>query len=261
MRLKTYTIPVLTLLFSACVVAPATATQTQDYYQTGSIISEEISLQDQNQSSQGLTQLLEELDKPVNLLYLFGGGGMGHERTQETGGLWCPDSFEDMHILRSLAKHFEGRVGFIPIAIPPVFHTKLLGFGERVMLDAPSTDLNNQQALKAFIDSTQTAFDARTIPIQPLYDLYFNLLISEQAQEQRKATSPRQKWHGAFRAADETQSYGVPNFWLVDNQGKVLREPFRGNVYHPHNEDISINYSLLDVVTAIKDALTATNVK
>ena len=240
-------------------MAPAAA--AQDHYQTGSIISEEISLQDQNQTSQSLTQLLEELDKPVNLLYLFGGGGMGHERTQKTGGLWCPDSFEDMHILRSLAKHYEGRIGFMPIAIPPVFHTKLLGFGERVMLDPASTDQDNQLALKAFIDSTQTAFDARTIPIQPLYDLYFNLLISEDAQELREATSPRQQWHGAFRAADETQSYGVPNFWLVDNKGKVLREPFRGNVYHPHNEAISINYSLQDVVAAIEDALIATNVK
>lgn len=254
MRYKAYAIPVLIQLLSLCFVAPAAA--GQDHYQSGSIITKKISLQDQNQTPQSLTQLLEELDKPVNLLYLFGGGGMGHERTKTTGGLWCPDSFEDMHILRSLAKHYKGLIGVIPIAIPPVFHTSKLGFAARVMLDGSSSDQKYQDALSAFIKSTQSSFDAGTIPIQPLYDLNFNLLVSEETQEQRKSsTRPRRQWHGTFRAADETQSYGVPNFWLVDAQGKILREPFRGNIYHPHGGDININYTLKDVSAAIESAL------
>jgi hypothetical protein len=62
-------------------------------------------------------------------------------------------------------------------------------------------------------------------------------------------------WYGAFRAVDEAQFYGVPSFWLVDDSGKVLAAPFRGNVYHPHGADVRINYTYNDVDAALQRAL------
>ena len=62
-------------------------------------------------------------------------------------------------------------------------------------------------------------------------------------------------WQGVFRAPDEPQFYGVPSFWLVDNQGEVLWAPFRGNIYHPHGADVSINYTFSDIDDALKDLL------
>lgn len=64
------------------------------------------------------------------------------------------------------------------------------------------------------------------------------------------------EWQGAFRAPHEEQTYGVPAFWIVDENGKVVEQPFRGNIYHPHGDDVmSVNYSLKDIVFALNQHL------
>jgi hypothetical protein len=92
--------------------------------------------------------------------------------------------------------------------------------------------------------------------VQPFYDNQFDFLISQEQRGLRSKIHPAQQWHGAFRAENETQHYGVPNLWLVDSTGKIIAEPFRGNVYRPHGGSISINYTLRDVVEVIETQLT-----
>ena len=227
----------------------------REHYEQGSEVSELASLYDQSGQKVNFRALLAESAKPVNVVFLFGGGAMGFDKARKTGGLWCPDSYEDSHIVRSLAKQYKGKVGFFPVAIPPVFHSKHMGFSERVFLDQAVKDVDFTKARKSFIESTQAAVERGVIPVQPYYDLDFDLLISEKAINERASDDYEQSWHGTFRAADESQRYGVPNIWLVDNEGRVLAQPFRGNVYQPHGGDFEINYTLKDVSEAIKKHL------
>lgn len=250
-------LPLLTVLILGLISTSANAEMegAAIHYDLGSQISEQIRVQDRNGSELSLRQLISRQEQNLNVVFIFGGGGMGHEKTMDTGGLWCPDSFEDMKILRSLHSRYENSLGMVAIAIPPVYHTQKLGFENRVLLDSSKQSAEYQRAKNAFIESTQAAFSNGTIPIQPVYDAEFNLLISAEQQQSRIANQPIEQWHGAFRSANETQSYGVPNLWLVDKQGNVVAKPFRGNVYHADGNDIEINYSLNDVLAKIDELL------
>ena len=222
----------------------------QQHYQLDSVISEQVTVTDKTGAELSLQKLVADSGAKLSVVFIFGGGGMGHQRADKNGGLWCPDSYEDMHILRSLHNHYKGKLAIIPIAVPPVFHSELLGYTKGLFFrDKANPDY--QKALMSFIDSTQTAFKQGTIPVQPFYDNDFNLLISRQHSEQRSKVTPIKPWHGAFRAENETQHYGVPNLWLLDASGKVIAEPFRGNIYRPHGGAISINYTLKAVVDVI----------
>ena len=226
----------------------------QQHYQLGSQLSEQVTVSDNAGAAIGLAKLIADSEAELSVIFIFGGGGMGHKRATKNGGLWCPDSYEDMHILRSLHNHYKGRVAIMPIAVPPVFHSELLGY-EKDLFFTDKASLNYKKALNSFVDSTEAAFKQGTIPVQPFYDNDFNLLISQQRSKQRSAISPVKPWHGAFRAANETQHYGVPNLWLIDANGKIVAEPFRGNIYRPHGGDIKINYTLNDVVEVIEENL------
>lgn len=242
----------LAIILFFCLAPLAAAAQDEGRYTAGSQISASVTVQDKTGNSHRLAQRILDSGHELNIVYLFGGGGMGHAQTNATGGLWCPDSFEDMHILRSLVNHYHDKLGFFAIAIPPVYHMRQLGFTERSLLDGQRGEDSHQAAREAFIDSTEQAFARGTIPVAPLYDLEFNFLISDKQARLRKYADPPQPWHGAFRAKNENQQYGVPNLWLIDGQGKVLVEPFRGNVYRAHGGDITINYTLTDVIAAIE---------
>ena len=246
-------------LLLAGVVDAAQADASSDknnnfHYRKGSIISEQVVILDAQGLPHHLRDLLRVPGKKLNILFVFGGGAMGSSRS--TGGIWCPDSFEDLHIYRTLLDNYGDRVGFIAVACPPVFHSKSMGFVDRVFLDYPPEAVNFKAALAAFISSTLTAVETGIIPHQPYFDPRFRMLMSPQEQESLPvAYGSIPSWQGAFRAADETQSYGVPNFWMLGAQGEVLVEPFRGNVYHPHGGTLKINYSLSDIRSAIELAL------
>lgn len=227
---------------------------SQQHYQLGSHISEQVTVSDKAGAEISLQKLIADSGAKLSVVFIFGGGGMGHERAEKNGGLWCPDSYEDMHILRSLHNHYKDKVAILPIAVPPVFHTESLGY-KKGLFFTDKTNPDYQKALMSFIDSTQTAFKQGTIPVQPFYDNDFNLLISQQHGKLRNKVIPVKEWHGAFRAVNEKQYYGVPNLWLVDSTGKVIAEPFRGNIYRPHGGGISINYTLKEIVEVIEAKL------
>ena len=227
---------------------------SQEHYQAGSHISEQVMVRDKSGAEISLLKLIADSEAQLSVVYIFGGGGMGHHRADKNGGLWCPDSYEDMYILRSLHNFYEGTVSVIPVAVPPVFHSELLGYEKGLFLKGKAAP-DYRAALASFVESTQASFQQGTIPVQPFYDNDFNLLISRKQSSLRNKVNPAKFWHGSFRAENETQHYGVPNLWLVNSRGKVVAEPFRGNVYRPHGGSISINYTLKDVIEAINNQL------
>ena len=62
-------------------------------------------------------------------------------------------------------------------------------------------------------------------------------------------------WQGVFRAPEETQFYGVPSFWIINKNGEVLAAPLRGNIYHPHGEDVTINYTFSNIDRVLQGLL------
>lgn len=231
----------------------ADAESSFDFYDRGSSISAEVYVSSLDGKKEYLSQLIAATNKPINVLFIFGGGALGDERASDTGGIWCPDSFADLNILRTLHEEYQDRVGFIPIACPPVFHTKGIGFADRAFLDYAASDSEYQSAKNAFVESTKAAFESGLIPTEPYLDHRFRLLMGAQQKQQLEAAyGDVPSWQGAFRAANETQSYGVPNFWLSNASAKILTQPFRGNVYH--GQEV-ISYTVKDLATAIDTEL------
>jgi hypothetical protein len=59
----------------------------------------------------------------VNVLFIFGGGDLG---SKMPGHLWCQDSFEDTHILRTLHGKYQNKaVGFVAVASAPAYHSEV----------------------------------------------------------------------------------------------------------------------------------------
>jgi hypothetical protein len=230
----------------------ASREQTPLFYEKGSVLSEDIFVTDSEHQPHSLTNLI---DATPTVLYIFGGGAMGDERP--AGGIWCRDTFEDLYILRTVVdKYKDAAVKIIPVACPPVFHTHYLGSEKDVFTDFSEESDEFISARQAFIDSTQKAVRSGVIPLQPYYDVRMKLMINKKQQSPFTENYGRQEpWLANFRAADEQQTYGVPNLWLLNNKAEVITEPFRGNIYHPHGGAISINYTLVDVLNAIDKAL------
>lgn len=229
---------------------------TFEFYAQDSVISDDVFVSGLNDQKHYLNQLIAAMDKPVNVVFIFGGGGLGHERASDTGGIWCPDSYQDLEILRTLYESYHAQLGFIAIACPPVFHSKMLGYSDRVFLDFAATNEEYRRAKVAFVESTQNAYEKGLIPIQPYFDHRFRLLMgAKEKQELKSDYGVIHNWQGAFRAAQEAQSYGVPNFWICDSVGKILSQPFRGNIYHPHEGGSTLAYTAKDLTAKIDSLL------
>ena len=223
-------------------------------YQEGDTISPEVFVSDKTQNRHRLLSILENNSpNKINVLFLFGGGAMGHN---SPGGIWCPDSFEDLHILRTLKDAYKNtQVGFVFVACAPVFHSKYLGYSDRLFLDQPDDSLEFKNAVKLFIDSTQAALENGIIPQQPYFDLRLRLMM-DSSPGRSPTAGTIYDWQGKFRDPDEKQKYGVPNIWLLDKKGTILTPPFRGNMYHPKAGDsFQISYTFSDVDHAIKQQL------
>jgi hypothetical protein len=223
-------------------------------YQQGDRISSEIFVSDKSQNRHHLLSILESNSpNKVNVLFIFGGGAMGHN---SPGGIWCPDSFEDLHILRTLKDEYQDtEVGFVFVACAPVFHSKFLGFSDRLFLDQPDDSEEYKNAVRLFIETTQLALEKGIIPQQPYYDFRLRLMM-DRTPGRSPTTDTIHDWQGKFRDSDETQKYGVPNIWLLDNNGTILTPPFRGNMYHPvPGDNFQISYTVSDVDNAIRQQL------
>jgi hypothetical protein len=237
------------------LVQAAPALTQPQHYGKGAVIDPAITVADATGSSVSLSSVLAEQPDALHVLFIFGGGDMGGGMP---GHLWCADSFEDTHILRTLhGKYAAKGVRFIPVAVPPAYHSQMLGQPARVFLDAAADSPELATARQAFIDSTLAAQAAGMLPEQPWFDLHLNLMLnrSEGLLPATLSSAALPGWQGAFRAAGETQFYGVPSFWILSADGRVLHEPFRGNVYHPHGGSVQINYTFADLDAALQQLL------
>ena len=240
--------------FSLLTKVYANPIDTPVNYAKGDQISSDIYVYDEQYRKLSLQSLLQKQgNAPLTVLYIFGGGAMGDQRP--AGGIWCRDSFEDLYIIRTLVdKYSKDQLGLIPIACPPVFHTHFLGAIKDVFTDYPEDSSEFNQARDAFISSTQQAVTDGMIPIQPYYDFRMKLMIRQKQNAPLPAAYGEQEaWLGSFRAIDETQTYGVPNLWLLNADGKIMTDPFRGNIYHPHGGSVTIQYTINDVIRAIEE--------
>ena len=141
-----------------------------------SVIPRDVSVTDKNGSQVSLRALLEAQPGNVNVVFIFGGGDLGHN---DPGHLWCPDSFEDTHILRTLIGKYTGKpVGFVAIASAPVYHSNALDSKARVFLDDADDSADFKAARQSFITSTLAARDAGILPIEPYYDFRLHLMLN-----------------------------------------------------------------------------------
>lgn len=225
-------------------------------YVSGDTVSADVFVSDKNGSQVSLVSLLKQESSQVNVLFIFGGGDLSFDESVHRN-LWCPDSFEDTYILRTLLNKYQGKgVNFIAVAAAPVYHSDFLGFPARVFLDESTDSEAFQAADQAFIDSTMLAVKDGTLPIEPYFDSRFRLMLNRNPTKMPGAEYGEVfAWQGAFRKANETQNYGVPTFWILSNDGEVLAEPLRGNVYYPHGAEVNISYSFSDIDKLLQSVL------
>ena len=244
----------VTLLLLLVSLGPSSfAADFDAEYAQGDTISPAIFVEDSDGSQVQLASLLEA-ESGVNVLFIFGGGDLG---AGLPGHLWCPDSFEDTHILRTLyGKYVPMGVNFIAVGVAPVYHSQMLGQKAGVFLTDANGSPDFVQASKAFADSTQAAFESGILPVEPFLDTRFRLMFNRSPDlAPREAYGEVFSWQGVFRNPQETQFYGVPGFWILDNDGRVLVAPFRGNIYHPHGADVTISYTFEDIGTTLEALL------
>lgn len=219
-------------------------------YTPGDQISSEAFVIDKDLKKHRLVDLCKASDAKVIFLYIFGGAVLEH--SNRLGNIWCPDSFEDMHIMRFVqSKYKETEVKVIPVACPPVYSSQYYGFGARVFLDEPENSERLKESTTAFIEKTEEIVRGGLIPVETYYDLRFRLLFNRKENLQPgKDYGTIFSWQGKFRGPGEHQKYGTPTLWLLNVQGVILEQPFWGNIYHyrPHN----IRYTILDVDKAIR---------
>lgn len=242
------------LFFLVLIANYSTAAEYDAAIGAGDSVDSGVFVTDQHGSQVHLQSLFQESVSGVNVLFIFGGGDMGNEMP---GHLWCQDSFEDTHILRTLYSKYQNQgVNFIAVAAAPVYYTEMLNHSAGVFFNQEPASPEFQEAENNFVSSTLASMESGILPLQPYFDLGYRLMFNRMeellpASEYGEVFS----WQGVFRAPDESQFYGVPSFWLVDNQGKVIHAPFRGNIYHPHGADVSIKYTFSDIDTALKALL------
>lgn len=235
------------------VCGSVSAAEFQSEYVQGDVISPAIFVENMDGSHVQLASLLQA-ESGINVLFIFGGGDLG---SGMPGHLWCPDSFEDTHILRTLHGRYAAKgVNFIAVAEAPVYHSQVLGQKAGVFLTDSDGSADFTAASNAFRDSTRAAFESGILPVQPYLDTRFRLMFNR-----REDLAPSDDcgqvhdWQGVFRNPRETQFYGVPGFWLLDNSGRVIHAPFQGNIYHPHDAEVTISYTFSDIEDALRALL------
>jgi len=237
---------ITSLILSLAFVCTVAAAEFDTEYAQGDAVDPGVFVTDMNGSQVNLASLFNGSESGINVLFILGGGDMG---SGLAGHLWCPDSFEDTHILRTLHGKYAGQgVNFIAVAAAPVYHTQMLGHKAGVFFtEAPESE-EYLAAQQAFAQSTLASYESGILPVEPYLDTGFRLMFNRSPDlVPEKSYGEVFSWQGVFRDPGETQFYGVPSFWLLDSKGNILAEPFRGNIYHPHGADVAINYTFSDI--------------
>jgi len=242
--------------FSVFLTTGLAAAEFDEEYSQDDFISPDIFITDKEGSQISLQALLREGESGINVLFIFGGGDLG---ANMPGRLWCQDSYEDTHILRTLHGKYAGKgVDFIAVASAPVYHSGALGHKQGVFLTDGEESEDYQKANDAFVSSTLAARKIGILPLDPYFDSRFRLMFNRSPDlVPREDYGEVFSWQGAFRNPQETQFYGVPSFWILDDDGRIIATPFRGNIYYPHGTDVNISYTFSDVDAVLTSLLDA----
>lgn len=246
----------LLLIIFSFIPLTAYTVEFDEEYSQGDFISQGVFVADKEGGQISLSTLLQEGDSGINVVFIFGGGDLG---SNMPGRLWCQDSYEDTHILRTLYGKYAGKgVDFIAIASAPVYHSGVLGQKQGVFLTDGEESEDFQKANDAFVSSTLAAREIGILPFDPYFDSRFRLMFNRSPDlVPREDYGEVFSWQGAFRNPQETQFYGVPSFWILDDEGRIIASPFRGNIYYPHGADVNISYTFSDVDAVLTSLLGA----
>ncbi len=218
-------------------------------YATGDSVDRSVFVLD---SERREVPLLGLVRKDTRLLYLLiFGGALG----EKDAGLWCGDSRSDLGIHAAMLRKFAAvGVRFVPVATPPVYAETRHGYQTGTFLAAAESSTAHVEAARGFVERTEALRASGTLPFSELfYDPRFRLLDNSGRFPHVAAYGAVHSWQGRFKACGDAQRHGTPTLWLLGPDGRVLHEPFYGNVYERGEE--KIRYREADVVSAIEAIL------
>lgn len=195
--------------------------------------------------------LLDLVRKDTRLVYLLiFGGAEGKD-----ADLWCGDSRSDLAIhVAMLEKYAAKGVRFVPVATPPVYAEARHGYQAGVFVGTPESSPAHGEAVLGFVARTEALRASGKLPFPEIfYDPRFRLLDNAGRYPHVAAYGVVHGWQGRFKACGDTQRHGTPTLWLLGRDGRVLREPFYGNVYERREE--KLRYREKDVAGAIDSIL------
>lgn len=186
----------------------------------------------------------------LTALWIFGGAGGGTPPS-----IWCDDSAGELALHGSLRARFGRRgLGYLPVAVPPVYREARFGFDAGAFLARPDDSPEHRAAVAAFVDATEQLRRSGTIPFDIVYfDPRFRLLDNPAMGPHAPGYGTVHPWQGRFKWKHDDQAHGTPTLWLLSGDGTVLREPFWGNVHHGPGR--RLRYSEADVAEAIEEIL------
>jgi len=196
--------------------------------------------------------LLDLVRKDTRLLYLLILGGAHKEKDS---GLWCGDTRSDLAIHAAMQRRLAARgVRFVVVATPPVYTEARNGYEAGVFLAAAASSDAHTAAVAGFVERTEALRASGALPFAEIfYDPRFRLLDNQSRYPHVAAYGAVHAWQGRLKACGDAQRHGTPTLWLLGPDGRVLREPFYGNVYEPPGE--KIRYREEDVLGAIEAIL------
>ncbi|MFQ5741233.1 MAG: hypothetical protein ACE5JX_19720 [Acidobacteriota bacterium] len=197
-----------------------------------------------------LSEIVQSDARVVVLVILGGAAPTAPDYHPLRGGLWCPDSFDDLPLQRALMRHFkDAPVQFVAVATTPAY-SDVYGFAKDVFLTRPDDDPLLVSQVRTFIELTEKTKKTDVLPYREIYyDPKFRL-----AQDKKRELGPNYgtvyPWQGKLRWHLDPRKYGTPTLWILDGHLKVLREPFTGNNYN--DDPPQIQYGFQDVKDAIQ---------
>lgn len=228
---------------------PGEAEKSAGCYAPGDIVDRAAFVLD---SARREVPLLDLVRKDTRLLYLLILGGAHGDKDPS---LWCGDSRSDLGIHTAMSRRFAAKgVRFLVVAAPPVYTEVRNGYQEGVFLATPESSAAHGAAVDGFVERTEALRASGALPFaEVFYDPRFRLLDNQRRFPHVAAYGPAHPWQGRFKACGDGQRHGTPTLWLLAPDGRVLREPFYGNVYERGEE--KIRYREADVASAIEAIL------
>ena len=212
-------------------------------YQVGDTVDGSILLHDKSMTAFRLADLIQPETRIV-VIILFGGGAQESPQGRPMrGGIWCEDSFDDLGVQRALVRHFADLpVQFLPVAVPPVY-SRGYGFEPDSFLGRPDEDETYLAQARRFIEATERLLKSEILPFgKVFYDPKMRLAQNRRERSLGPEFGKRYLWQGKLKWHLDARKYGTPTIWILDGQGKVLREPFIGNEYDSEPPHVSYGF-------------------